>query len=211
MAHRSYAVMANLRQSLQDLNLHQEFCMKIPLALICSAILASNFLRGAEPSSLEMVVSIVSEDSNEAVTRDNAAIGEGRYRYAFLVRLWNRSEKPLVVPKGFLELPITFQTIERDGLESRRIFCVWDLPVLGPSEVVIPSEAELGLVRLLKGEMTHIKVAFRTAQKINTQSISFVYEVTPALGARFGTWSGSVEERVLTQREMMLLQAKRQK
>jgi hypothetical protein len=177
---------------------------KLPIIVTVLLCLACR-LNAVESGGLEMTVTYSQSEYEADRIRDDFAVGEGHVRYDFYVVLRNMGTTPLVALKG--KNFSGFGTINEPGSEPRHEMAyVWSF-----NERDIPSESELGLVKLLPGEAARLRVAIRTNEKIAPKSITFIYIVDEKLAARFGTWGGRLETVVLDQMEMRLLKEKQRR
>jgi hypothetical protein len=163
--------------------------------------LASRIL-ALEQRGLELAAKFSKSDYETNRTRDNFAEGEGHLRYDFFVVLRNASKSSLFVLGGrgaFGGLETTTTSL---GQKTYRMTYYWDIIRY------IPSESDLGVVKLMQGEETQIHLAIRTNEEMDEKNITFSYAVSEKIAARFGTWSGKLETGVLRQSDVRLLKEK---
>jgi hypothetical protein len=179
--------------------------MKLPF-FFCSLLCLICRLMAADHNSLEMTAEMSGGEFQEDRTSDDFSIGEGHRRYDFFVTLRNIGTQPLVVLKGsgsdFVSNEIVFENSEA----TYHMHCAWTF-----QEFDIPSESELGLVKLQNGEAASIHFAIRTNERIDHAKTTVTYAVAEKLAARFGTWGGRLETRVLSPTERLLLRDKQKR
>jgi hypothetical protein len=157
----------------------------------------------AEQNGLELVASCIRDQDGR--THDEAAQGDGVYRYSFTVILTNVSSDTIAIPKdksgiGYGEFGLQFELAILYGLGRTAL-----------GSVDIPAESELALVKLRPGEAIEFQPAVRTDKPVEETAWSVVYKVEPDLSKRFGTWAGRIETKTIDHFQLDRMRSERLK